>query len=130
MKTADVAVLGTLNEDGSVHLVPFTYATIDGTDPFLVSAVDEKPKKGRELRRLDNIRRDPRVTVLAHHYEADWSRLWWVRATGSATVREDPPAEAQRRLNEKYPDYEEQVLGPWIIITLDRIKGWSSASGD
>ncbi|HSJ34629.1 MAG TPA: TIGR03668 family PPOX class F420-dependent oxidoreductase [Acidimicrobiia bacterium] len=126
LKTAAVAVLGTVNQDGSVHLVPFTYVTIDGPDPFLVSAIDEKPKRGRDLRRLDNIHRDPRVTILAHHYEADWSRLWWVRATGSATVWKDPPAAAQRALIDKYPDYEEQVLGPWIIIRLDRISGWSS----
>lgn len=126
---ADVAILGTLNPDGSVHLVPFTYVGLDRPGPLLVSAIDEKPKKGRELRRLANLHRDPRVTVLAHHYEADWSRLWWVRGTGSAIVRKDPPAEAQRALSDKYPVYEEQLLGPWIIITLDRISGWSSTEG-
>src|SRR5690606_41273301 len=58
----------------------------------------EKPKRSRELRRLENIRRDPRVTVLAHHYEADWSKLWWVRAEGTATVREVPPDTAENSL--------------------------------
>ena len=38
------------------------------------------------LARIENVDRDPRVTLLADHYEEDWSRLWWVRVDGEASV--------------------------------------------
>lgn len=55
---------------------------------MVVSAVDDKPKTTRRLQRLENIRRDPRVTLLVDEYDEDWSNLWWVRADGQARVVE------------------------------------------
>jgi PPOX class probable F420-dependent enzyme len=119
-----VAILGTLNADGSSHLVPFTFASLEPGQ--LVSAVDQKPKSSRQLRRLGNVRRDPRVTILAHHYEDDWRRLWWVRAAGAASITEIEPRGAGDALRDRYPQYAGQSLGPWLLMKVDSIARWTA----
>lgn len=119
-----VAILGTVSEDGTPHLVPLVFAA--PAPNTLVTAVDSKPKSSRRLRRLENIERDSRVVVLAHHYEHDWSKLWWVRAEGIARVSDEPPPGSES-LRAKYPQYEHHDLGPWIEINIHRIAGWSAA---
>jgi len=81
---ASVARLATVRPDGRPHLVPIVFAV---AGDVIVTAVDEvKPKRTRALARLANIAAEPRVSVLADHYDEDWTRLWWVRADGTATV--------------------------------------------
>ncbi len=117
-----VAILGTNRPGGGPRLVPFTFAPIG--ELMIVSAVDAKPKKARKLARLVDIERDPQVTVLAHRYDDDWARLWWVRADGHATIHGDPPPGAGA-LIDRYRQYREQSPpGPWIVITLTRLTGW------
>lgn len=120
-----VAVLATIDPDGSPHQVPFTFSALG--ERRLVSAVDQKPKATRSLRRLDNIHRDPRVTVLAHHYADDWDELWWVRASGVASIEESEPRGARDVLVDRYPPYARHSLGPWIVIEVERLVGWSAA---
>ena len=124
LRSARVGVLSTNRADGPPHLVPLVFSVVD--EQTLVSAVDEKPKRDRRLARLHNIERDPRVAVLVQHYDEDWSGLWWVRAEGSAAVRDRVPEEWERRLIADYPDYEEQQLGPFVVIEVDRVSGWSA----
>lgn len=119
-----VATLATIDPDGAPHLVPFTFAPLG--EGRLVTAVDEKPKRSRSLRRLDNMRRDPRVAVLAHHYESDWSRLWWVRATGEAVITDTPPPGGHRALVDRYPPYAEQALAPWVTLEITALRGWEA----
>ena len=123
---ARVARLATIGEDGAPHLVPIVFAA-DGDTVF--SAVDAKPKRTRALRRLENVRRDPRVTLLADHYDEDWSALWWVRADGRARVVEaGDAAGGLARLAERYAPYREQPpAGPVLVITVDRWTGWSAS---
>src|SRR5579884_3748103 len=78
--TSPVARLATVGSAGRPHLVPITFALLDSHT--LVTAVDHKPKRTRALVRLANIEANPRVSALVDHYEADWERLWWVRADG------------------------------------------------
>jgi PPOX class probable F420-dependent enzyme len=120
-----VVVMATLSDDGKPHLVPIVFVARPDRRQ-LISAVDAKPKASRELRRIRNIRRDPRVTVLAHHYEADWSNLWWVRADARASVIDQRPPSADL-LIDKYPDYSDHELGPWIVIDVEALTGWSAA---
>ena len=89
------------------------------------SAVDAKPKRTRRLRRLANIAANPRVTVLADHYEDDWSRLWWVRADGVARILDDSPA-GVAALIARYPQYRRSPPpGPFLEITVERWSAWS-----
>src|SRR5919204_553857 len=81
------------------------------------SAVDRKRKRSSTLRRIENARVRPDVTILVDHYEDDWSRLWWIRLRGRARVLEDgPEAErALRLLSEKYPQYRDEPPGPPVL---------------
>jgi PPOX class probable F420-dependent enzyme len=130
LASARVARLATCGGDRrhQPHLVPITFA-LDGE--VIVTAVDHKPKRTTALRRLANIVANPRVSVLADHYEDDWSKLWWVRADGTARVVEPrAPAyqDAVARLVERYEEYRERPPeGPAIAITVSRWSGWRAA---
>ena len=128
---ARVARLATVRPDGSPHLVPIVFAE---EDDRIYSAVDDKPKRTTELQRLVNIDADPRVSVLADHYEEDWSTLWWVRADGTAKVllRDGPePEQKQERehaldlLADRYAEYRERrPAGAVIRIDVERWTTW------
>ena len=93
----------------------------------LHSAVDHKPKTTAKLRRLDDIAVHPDVTVLVDHYDDDWSKLWWVRVRGRATVV-DEPEPARRLLAAKYAPYRERPpAGPFIRVQLVEWRWWSGA---
>ena len=127
--SARVARLSTIEDDGRAHLVPICF-TVEGERLF--SAVDGKPKRSRDLRRLHNLRERPWATVLVDHYEEDWSRLWWARLRGTAEVLDDGD-EARRALAlliAKYPQYQRQPPdGPVVAIQLAEWRGWSAATG-
>jgi PPOX class probable F420-dependent enzyme len=63
-----VARLATTDPDGRPHLVPIVFVLHSGT---LYSAVDRNPKRSRTLRRIENARARPDVTVLVDHYDED-----------------------------------------------------------
>jgi PPOX class probable F420-dependent enzyme len=123
---ARVARLATLNRTGAIDLVPFTFAVLD--EHTIVSAVDHKPKRTQQLRRLDNIRAHPAVTVLADHYEEDWAALWWVRARGDALVLDQPSDAHLDALAAKYEQYRSQPpAGAAIVITVTELTGWTAS---
>ena len=108
---------------GRPHVVPICFA-IDGDT--LYTAVDEKPKRTRRLRRLANIEANPAVEVLIDQYEEDWARLWWVRLRGTARIVEDP--RAVQLLIAKYPQYAaEPPQGPMIAVTIEARTEWTSS---
>ncbi|MGI5153882.1 TIGR03668 family PPOX class F420-dependent oxidoreductase [Microbispora sp. CA-102843] len=133
---ARVARLATAGAGGAPRLVPVTFALVVGDEVVrgddegtVVTAVDHKPKATTDLRRLRDIRDNPRVCLLADHYEDDWERLWWVRADGHARVVEggDERERAVAWLVRKYAQYRERPpAGPAILIRVDRWSGWSS----
>jgi PPOX class probable F420-dependent enzyme len=123
-----VARLATVRPDGAPHVVPLVFALVDGT---VYSAVDAKPKRTSRLQRLANVRVEPRCALLVDHYEDDWSRLWWVRADGTAAVVDDPPAAhpGLAALAERHPQYREQPpAGPLLVVTVQQWSGWSSTT--
>ena len=125
---ARVARLATVDPDGGVHLVPFCFV-LEGD--VLYSAVDQKPKRSRDLRRLRNLRERPRATVLIDHYEEEWSELWWLRLSGTARILEADEPEARRALAllaDKYPQYRrEPPPGPVIALDVTERRGWAAA---
>jgi PPOX class probable F420-dependent enzyme len=120
---ARVARLATIDPDGRPHLVPIVFA-LDGDT--LYSAVDAKPKRSRRLRRIENARARPDVTVLVDEYGEDWKRLWWVRLRGRARVL-DAGDEAERALEllvAKYEQYRDERPGP-PVLAIDVLE-WPS----
>jgi PPOX class probable F420-dependent enzyme len=126
VSAAPVARLATIDPDGRPHLVPIVFALLGDT---LYSAVDAKPKTSRALRRVENARSRPDVTVLVDHYDEDWTRLWWVRLRGRARVL-DGGQEAERALaalTAKYEQYREAPPGlPVLAVDIGEWRGWSA----
>jgi PPOX class probable F420-dependent enzyme len=124
---ARVARLATVDAHGKPHLVPISFA-MDGETLYF--AIDAKPKRTTNLKRLRNIAANPSVCVLVDHYEDDWSRLWWVRVDGTARVVDDH-AQAKHALDvlaSRYPQYQrEPPAGPVVAISIIRMSGWSAA---
>ena len=124
---ARVARLATLDSDGRPHLVPIVFALVGDT---LYSAVDAKPKRSRRLRRIENARERPDVTVLVDRYDEDWTQLWWVRIRGRARVLDegDEAAAALEALTAKYPQYREEPPGPPVLaIDVEDWRAWSAS---
>jgi len=121
------AHLATTGADAQPHVVPVTFALL-GDD--LVTAVDQKPKTTPRLRRLANIAENPHVAVLADRYDDDWTRLWWVRADGTAHLEHDGPAfdAALAALADRYPQYrDDPPRGPVVRVRVERWTGWAFA---
>ena len=124
-----VARLATVSPGGRPHLVPVTFA-VDGD--VIYTAVDAKPKTTTRLARLRNIAAEPRVAILADHYEPDWDRLWWVRADGLASILGEPTDRARplELLAARYPQYRAAPPGgPVIRVQVERWTGWAASAG-
>lgn len=109
-------------------MVPIVFALLGDR---LVSIVDQKPKSTTRLRRLDNIRSNPSVTVLVDHYEDDWERLWWVRLRGTASIVAEGPEfdDALAALVARYPQYvEAPPPGPVVSVAVEEWTGWTAAT--
>ena len=126
LTAARVARLATIDPDGRPHLVPIVFA-IDGDT--LYSAVDRKPKRSTTLRRIENARERPQVTILVDHYDDDWSGLWWIRLRGRARVLDegDELERALGLLHEKYPQYrDEPPHAPVLAVDVTEVREWSA----
>jgi len=128
---ARVGRLATVSPGGAPHVVPVCFV-LDGDDVYV--ALDEKPKRvaPERLRRVRNIRANPRVQLLADVYDEDWSRLAFVQADGRATlVQPGGPGHARAiaLLREKYPQYRDMALEtrPVIAIVVERWRSWSAS---
>ena len=126
-----VARLATSDSAGQPTVIPICYA-FDGE--LLYVALDEKPKSvpDNELKRVRNIRGNPRVAVIVDHYSENWNELIYVLITGTAEIIA-PAGNAQDHtravglLREKYQQYRSMRLEerPIIKITPIRIKKWT-----
>ena len=124
-----VARLATAGTDGRPHVVPIVFAVADRSGQGVIySVVDDKPKRTTALRRLANVAENPRVSVLADHYEEDWDRLWWVRADGSGRLLTDPnDAEAAAAVAQLRARYRQQrAIGTVLAVDVERWSGWAA----
>ncbi len=125
-----VARLATADADGIPHVVPICYAVVGPAgDIRLVTAIDEKPKSTSDLRRVRDVRANPRVAVVADRYVEDWSRLAWVQVRGRARVLDpgdDDHDRAVAALCGRYDQYADHDLDgrPVIEIEVDRTLSW------
>ncbi len=123
---ARVARLATLGADGP-RLVPVTFAWHAGAAVWAVDSA--KPKTTRALRRLRDLERDPRVALLADHYDEDWTLLWWVELRGRAATLHGAAADAALdALAERYPAYRDlRPPGPVVAVRPGGWSWWSAA---
>ncbi len=120
--------MATAGADGRPHVIPVCFAYLDGC---IYSVLDAKPKTAAltRLRRVRNILSNPQVSLVLDHYEADWTKLWYLLLFGTAELLEDgpEPTRAVAVLRDKYPQYRAMELegNPVIKITPERVTGWA-----
>ncbi|HEX3265685.1 MAG TPA: hypothetical protein VHR16_08460 [Candidatus Limnocylindrales bacterium] len=123
---ADHGVLATLHPTRGADLVPACFAIDAGWLAIPVDAV--KPKRSAGLRRVRNLERDPRATLLVEHWDPiDWSRLWWVRLV-LVRARAQPAvvARLEAGLRSRYPQYANAAFETILTFRIDQATGWSA----
>jgi PPOX class probable F420-dependent enzyme len=130
LRDARVGRLATADAAGRPLVVPVCYV-FDGTRCY--SAVDAKPKRTRNLRRLSNIAENPQVSLVVDRWDEDWSQLCWVIVEGRADVLTSGPefSRAIDLLVAKYPQYRalplDRAAGAVVAITPGRVLALRSA---
>jgi PPOX class probable F420-dependent enzyme len=137
-------VLATADAAGGPRLVPICYALDEGSDGeatlILYSALDEKPKREGDPRRLARVRdltARPAASVLVDRWSEDWGRLAWVRLACRGRVLEpDGPDTLQHQravaaLRTKYPQYGTHRLEhrPLIRFACTVAASWGDLAG-
>ena len=119
LKKQRVARLGTLSENGRIHLVPVCYA-FDGKAIYIGTGADSK--------KVNNLRRNNNATLLVDVYYEDWSRLQSLMIQGRAEIIERGKEfeYAKSLLYRKYRQYRREAPleeGESVIIKIrpDRI---------
>lgn len=108
--------------------MPVCFA-VEGT--ALAVPVDTvKQKASAALQRTRNLDADGRAVLLCDHWDpADWSRLWWVRAS---LERADTGAAVRSRLEvllgERYPQYRDRPFSDVLTFRITGLTGWSGGS--
>jgi PPOX class probable F420-dependent enzyme len=129
---ARVGRLATASGGGEPHVIPVCFV-FDGAAVY--SAIDAKPKRvePRKLRRLENIRENPRASLVVDHYEEEWRRLRYLLLRGRAEILETGPdrEHALTLLREKYPQYRTMPgfgAGPVIRLIPETVRCWRAES--
>jgi PPOX class probable F420-dependent enzyme len=129
-----VARLATAGADGAPHVIPVCFAL--DTDALYFVA-DEKPKRrpARELKRLANLRENPRAALVVDDYAEDWRRLAWLMVRGPARIVTDPSmhARALELLRLRYPQYlamslDDPARNPVVRLEPARVTMWQAES--
>ncbi|MBI4306308.1 MAG: TIGR03668 family PPOX class F420-dependent oxidoreductase [Chloroflexi bacterium] len=122
-----VARLATADARGEPHVVPICFSR-DGD--FIYTAVDRKPKRTTNLKRLRNIEETGRAAVLFDHYAEDWARLGWVQVRGEAEILLSGPEHenALSLLRARYPQYRSMDLtgAPVVRIVAHHVATWGN----
>jgi PPOX class probable F420-dependent enzyme len=95
--------------------------------------LDEKPKtvSAWDLKRVKNIQENPKVCFLIHHYDEDWTKLWFVMITGYAALV-NATSETLKTIHSKflskYSQYNKISVGNFYIrIRINKTAYWKYA---
>ncbi len=131
LQEARVGHLATASAAGEPHVIPVCFAFDEAA---VYSAIDAKPKRvdARRLRRLENIRENPRASLVVDRYAEDWRLLRYLLLRGRAEILGAGPdhAHALALLREKYPQYRSMPgfgAGPVIRLIPDTVRSWAAA---
>ena len=118
-----VGHLGLLDEHGDPRVQPITFARLD---ELIVSAIDDKPKRGVPAR-VERLRKHPRAALTVDRYDADWSRLAWVQLLGDVTIADVEEA-SLAALAARYPAYRDTPPGgPLLKLRPVRVLSWRAS---
>ena len=127
-----VGHLATADRGGAPHLIPVCYAVDERT---LYITVDQKPKRQDiPLKRVRNIRDNPRAAFIVDRWDEDWRRLGWVMLRGPAEILDAGPEHdrAQALIVGRYPQLKSMHIAelPVIALRIARVSAWGDISVD
>ena len=126
-----VAHLATADAGAVPHVVPICFVVCADT---VYVTIDAKPKTrpANELKRIRNIMANPRVAIVADHYDEDWTQLGWVMLQGRAEILSEGREhdEAQALLCSRYPQLQAMRIAacPVIAVRIERARSWGHLS--
>jgi PPOX class probable F420-dependent enzyme len=129
LRSARVAHLATADANGQPHVIPICFV-FDGAN--FCSPIDEKPKRvtASKLKRLRNIRENPRVALVIDHYDENWTKLAYILIIGKARVLVSGAIhrKAVNLLRRKYSQYRKMSIDrlPMILIRPTRMTTWGA----
>jgi len=125
LAAADHGVLGTRHATRGVDQVPVCFSMVGARLAVPIDAV--KPKTSGSLQRTSNLEADPRASLLCERWDvADWSQLWWVRAT---LHLDDAPTDAEvlaRSLQAKHLQYRNTTFARLLVFDVMALDGWTA----
>lgn len=122
---ASFGVLGTVDPDHGVHLVPVVFV-IQGDD-VAIPVDTVKPKSSTRLRRVANLRAHPRASLLIDHRDLDWDALWWVRLELDFVGTKAPTARWRSAFSDRYPQYRPKgAIDSLLLLTIGSSHGWAA----
>jgi PPOX class probable F420-dependent enzyme len=114
----NLAYLATINADGSPHLSPLWADTRDGM--ILLNTADGRVK-------VENVRRDPRVSVAIHDRDHPHPPLAIVGTV--VEITDEGADEHMQELTRRYTGEGWDVVGDQVrlllVIRPDRVLGWT-----
>jgi PPOX class probable F420-dependent enzyme len=130
-----IARLATSDARGRPALQPIVFVRAAGQ---LWTPIDGKPKRAGEPARVRHVTLNPRVELLLDDYDADWTRLWWLRVEGDARVARPPDPERDpdfapvlAALRAKYPQYAgvPVLRDPPTLLAIrpTRLRSWRAS---
>ncbi len=127
LTTARRAVMTTVGGGGAPHSVPVVFARVGAE---IVSPIDHKPKSGVVMKRVRNLKRDQRITLLIDHWDEDWTQLVWLMVRGRGILEEEPDPELMRAINERYEQYKHGEVHDALIRIRPKKLSWWAWTGD
>jgi PPOX class probable F420-dependent enzyme len=129
IRSARVAHLATAGANGQPHVIPICFV-FDGANFY--SPIDEKPKRvtAPKLKRLRNIRENPRVALVIDRYDENWAKLAYILIIGRARILASGSnhRKAVVLLRRKYLQYRTMRIDrlPMILIRPTRTTSWGA----
>ena len=129
VRSARLAHLATADASGQPHVIPICFV-FDGKNFY--SPIDEKPKRvtASKLKRLRNIRENPRVALVIDRYDENWAKLAYILIVGKARVLASGAnhRKAVNLLRRKYSQYRKMSIDrlPMILIRPTRMTTWGA----
>ena len=129
LRSARIAHLATADAVGQPLVIPICFV-FDGN--YFYSPIDEKPKRiaPPKLKRLRNIEKNPRVSLVIDRWDEDWRKLAYILVTGKARVvlSGQRHRKAVSLLRRKYRQYRSMAIDqrPMIVIRPLVVKVWGN----
>ena len=131
IRPAKVAHLATADSNLQPYITPVVFVILK--DKIFVP-LDYKPKTVpiKELKRVQNIQKNPKVAFQVDNYEDDWHKLWFIMLMGYAELVEQKEGgkdqdkyicKVRDLLIEKYTQYSKLEIGK-VFVGISALKGF------